>query len=180
MFVFRKTWRALFSWSTRFEICPFALLPMSYVIKCFRKVWMNSSKHTFPIPNSSQFFLRTRKNIVLHHIPVDNHIDNVKSVQIRSFSGMYFPAFSPKLYLETFHAVWNLGKIGYKQNCEKLIQLLWHTNFMFSKHWIEFWQIYDCFYLSYLSFYTLVRLLVVQALQKTTCFEANVIKLGKR
>ena len=98
--------------STRFEICPFALLPMSYVIKCFRKVWMNSSKHTFLIPNSSQFFLITRKNTVLHYIPVDNHIDNVKSVQIRSFSGMYFPAFSPKLYLETFHAVWNLGNIG--------------------------------------------------------------------
>ena len=27
MFVFRKTWRALFSWNTRFEIRPFALLP---------------------------------------------------------------------------------------------------------------------------------------------------------
>ena len=95
-----------------FEICPFALLPLSYVIKCFRKVWMNSSKHSFLISNSSQFFLITRKNTVLHYILVDNHIDNVKSVQIRSFSGMYFPAFSPKLYLETFHAVWNLGNIG--------------------------------------------------------------------
>ena len=27
MFVFRKIWRALFSWNTRFEIRPFALLP---------------------------------------------------------------------------------------------------------------------------------------------------------
>ena len=27
MFVFRKIWRALFSWNTRFEIWPFALLP---------------------------------------------------------------------------------------------------------------------------------------------------------
>ena len=27
MFVFRKIWRALFSWNTRFEICPFTLLP---------------------------------------------------------------------------------------------------------------------------------------------------------
>ena len=28
MFVFRKIWRALFSWNTGFEIRPFALLPM--------------------------------------------------------------------------------------------------------------------------------------------------------
>ena len=28
MFVFRKIWRALFSWNTRFEILPSALLPM--------------------------------------------------------------------------------------------------------------------------------------------------------
>ena len=28
MFVFRKMWHALFSWNTRFEICPFAILPM--------------------------------------------------------------------------------------------------------------------------------------------------------
>ena len=28
MFVFRKIWRALFSWSTRFEIDPFAFLPV--------------------------------------------------------------------------------------------------------------------------------------------------------
>ena len=27
MSVFRKIWRALFSWNTRFEICPFTLLP---------------------------------------------------------------------------------------------------------------------------------------------------------
>ena len=27
MFVFRKIWRALLSWNTRFEIRPFALLP---------------------------------------------------------------------------------------------------------------------------------------------------------
>ena len=27
MFVFRKIWRALFSWNTRFEIRPFVLLP---------------------------------------------------------------------------------------------------------------------------------------------------------
>ena len=30
MLVFRKIWRALFSWNTHFEIHPFALLPMSY------------------------------------------------------------------------------------------------------------------------------------------------------
>ena len=29
MFVFRKIWHALFSWNTRFEIGPFALLPTS-------------------------------------------------------------------------------------------------------------------------------------------------------
>ena len=27
MSLFRKIWRALFSWNTRFEICPFTLLP---------------------------------------------------------------------------------------------------------------------------------------------------------
>ena len=31
MFVFRKIWRALFSWNTRFEIRSFALLPTKYV-----------------------------------------------------------------------------------------------------------------------------------------------------
>ena len=30
MFVFRKIWRALFSWNTRFEIRPFALLPRNF------------------------------------------------------------------------------------------------------------------------------------------------------
>ena len=30
MFVFRKIWRALFSWNTRFEIRPFALSPTNY------------------------------------------------------------------------------------------------------------------------------------------------------
>ena len=29
-FFFRKIWRALFSWNTHFEICPFALLPTNY------------------------------------------------------------------------------------------------------------------------------------------------------
>ena len=32
MFVFRKIWRALFSWNTRFEIRPFVLLPMDYCV----------------------------------------------------------------------------------------------------------------------------------------------------
>ena len=32
MFVFRKFWRALLSWNTRFEIRPFALLPTKYSI----------------------------------------------------------------------------------------------------------------------------------------------------
>ena len=30
MFVFRKIWRTLFSWNSRFEIQPFALLPTKY------------------------------------------------------------------------------------------------------------------------------------------------------
>ena len=30
MFFFRKIWRALFSWNTRFEIRPFTLLPTKY------------------------------------------------------------------------------------------------------------------------------------------------------
>ena len=33
MFVFRKIWRALFSWNTRFEIRPFALLPTNFTWK---------------------------------------------------------------------------------------------------------------------------------------------------
>ena len=33
MFVFRKIWRALFSWNTRFEIRPFALSPTIMQIK---------------------------------------------------------------------------------------------------------------------------------------------------
>ena len=30
MFVFRKIWRALFSWNTRSEIRPFALIPTNF------------------------------------------------------------------------------------------------------------------------------------------------------
>ena len=30
MLVFRKIWRALFSYNTRFEVRPFALLSMTY------------------------------------------------------------------------------------------------------------------------------------------------------
>ena len=29
-FVFQKTWRALFSWNTRFKIRPFAILPTNF------------------------------------------------------------------------------------------------------------------------------------------------------
>ena len=32
MFVFRKIWRALISWNTRFEIRPFALLPTNFTL----------------------------------------------------------------------------------------------------------------------------------------------------
>ena len=35
MFVFRKFWRALLSWNTRFEIRPFALLPAKFSFKDF-------------------------------------------------------------------------------------------------------------------------------------------------
>ena len=33
MFVFRKLWRAFFSWNTRFEIRTFTLLPTNYWIE---------------------------------------------------------------------------------------------------------------------------------------------------
>ena len=36
MFVFRKIWRALFSWNTRFEIRPFAILPTNWGILKFK------------------------------------------------------------------------------------------------------------------------------------------------
>ena len=35
MFVFRKIWRTLFSWNTRFEIRPFALLPTKKALEQF-------------------------------------------------------------------------------------------------------------------------------------------------
>ena len=44
MFIFRKIWRALFSWNTRFEIRPFALLQTNYFRKTLhfrylRRLW---------------------------------------------------------------------------------------------------------------------------------------------
>ena len=40
IFVFRKIWHALFSWNTRFEIRPFALLPTNFNINhCLRIQW---------------------------------------------------------------------------------------------------------------------------------------------
>ena len=37
MLVFRKIWRALFSWNTRFEIRPFALLLTTlWIVKVFK------------------------------------------------------------------------------------------------------------------------------------------------
>ena len=53
LFVFRKIWRALFSSNTHFEICPFALLPATFVSSSwkdrswpdtFGKVWDKQSK----------------------------------------------------------------------------------------------------------------------------------------
>ena len=41
MFVFRKIWCTLFSWNTRFEICPFALLPTKYWKDIFDKRMAN-------------------------------------------------------------------------------------------------------------------------------------------
>ena len=41
MFVFRKIWRALFSWNFRFEIRPFALLPT----KCILEQLSSFEKH---------------------------------------------------------------------------------------------------------------------------------------
>ena len=35
-FVFLKIWLALFTWNTRFEIRPFALLPTNYALKSYQ------------------------------------------------------------------------------------------------------------------------------------------------
>ena len=46
MFVFRKIWRTLFSWSTSFQIRHFALLPTSYKDRNFKKkdCWKKTSE----------------------------------------------------------------------------------------------------------------------------------------
>ena len=38
MFVFWKIWRPLFSWNTRFEIHPFALLPTTLALNMLASV----------------------------------------------------------------------------------------------------------------------------------------------
>ena len=43
MFIFQKIWRALFSWNTRFEIRPFALLPTIICFGC--KICISQNKH---------------------------------------------------------------------------------------------------------------------------------------
>ena len=55
MFVSRKIWRALFSWKTRFEISPFALLPTIYktILTCwwwtiYNGLWLHFY-HSFQI-----------------------------------------------------------------------------------------------------------------------------------
>ena len=51
MFVFRKVWRTLFSWNTRFEIRPFALLPTycSLQRKRFKDYYYFTSKSIFSL-----------------------------------------------------------------------------------------------------------------------------------
>ena len=49
MFVFRKIWRALFSWNTGFEIHPFALLSMYYIITTFFLINMTPLENPLPL-----------------------------------------------------------------------------------------------------------------------------------
>ena len=51
MFVFRKIWRASFSWNTRSEIRPFALLPTNSRLKS-----QNVIKETLLFPHSALLF----------------------------------------------------------------------------------------------------------------------------
>ena len=52
MFVFRKNWRALFSWNTRFEICLFALLPTIFAFICSVK-WKEKILNTYTLVQSA-------------------------------------------------------------------------------------------------------------------------------
>ena len=50
-FVFRKIWRALFSWNTRFEIRPFALLPANFrFLNHFLLSWFGFNYYRFLSP----------------------------------------------------------------------------------------------------------------------------------
>ena len=87
----------------------------------------------------NRFFIRACLHEVLHC---------VKSVQIRSFSGPYFPVFSPNkgkygsektLYLDTFHAVlfrlkgtWFYHALASKLQCHSF-KLLKLVSFQFSR-----------------------------------------------
>ena len=46
MFVFRKIWRTLFCWNTRFEIRPFALLPIRCQISTTKLFLQNAPPYT--------------------------------------------------------------------------------------------------------------------------------------
>ena len=48
MFVFRKIWRALFSWNTRFEIRPFAIFEL-VLIKCHLCVLMTKNDFSYDV-----------------------------------------------------------------------------------------------------------------------------------
>ena len=81
MFVFRKFWRALLSWSTRFEIRPFALLPTKYTIytdftdffatELFR-VYTGSATDTlnevFPLKPPSNYNLRNQQEFTIRPV----------------------------------------------------------------------------------------------------------------
>ena len=52
-FVFRKIWRALFSWNTRFEVRPFSLLPAKWLI--LLQIWDDIRHH-------AKFWIRLSKS----------------------------------------------------------------------------------------------------------------------
>ena len=56
MFVFRKIWRALFSWNTHLEIHPFALLPKNIGLKCVTFLWCFHSLTLFMIYLQEKIF----------------------------------------------------------------------------------------------------------------------------
>ena len=136
MFVFRKIWRALFSWNTRFEIHPSALVPKNCLSSSIKQ---------------SKNYPSTYYNTFLRCLSVKNH-SNYIFCQFRFFAyGLYLQVktHNPRKVSESFiccaiiNIISNLFSADLKVDFSLLIDVIQkhNNNFKKSTKFSIFWNL---------------------------------------